>query len=544
MIGALLLSRARLARRALFSRPRADSSWLRHPLVAVGIAAWMGAFVYGGLRTVLRALSAAGAPPRELAGVLALALGAALVALLVFDVDDAVRTLMQDQDLELLRRAPIPPLALLGLKALDAVPRTLVPVLALAAPALLAFAGALRLSAAALPFGIAALLALWTLPLAAGAALALLVLRVAPAARARETLALMSTATLVAIWIVGAVWLPHGFAASPGSLASLHGLLDRALVAPTPGAMAARAFAAIAAGATGEALRELAGLALAALLAILAAALVAQSSLVPALERVASGVASKPRIRRASSNAAAGSTDSAAWPRDGAIAALVRRDARLLRRSWTLLGDLLVASTLWVLLPLVGISRFEIGWELLSRMMLLTISVGLGYEIAARSIPFERHLEYWSRVAPQPPVRWLMAKLLGSGLLALPVILLAGAVLEGVHPLSAGGAARALALVAGALPLSISSGLWAGLTFGDPEWINPRAMLRLPGRLATSGLLILQILFWLGIVFGIGRLSGRGEALAWAGLPLIGAGLATLPLLAGMRRLESPGWAH
>ena len=40
----------------------------------------------------------------------------------------------------------------------------------------------------------------------------------------------------------------------------------------------------------------------------------------------------------------------------------------------------------------------------------------------------------------------------------------------------------------------------AGTRFGDPRWINPRAMLTLGGRLAAAGLMILQISFWIAVV--------------------------------------------
>jgi len=545
VIGALLLCRWRLARRALFSRPRAGQGWLRHPAVAGAIGVWMGAFVYGGMRSVFGVLRTAGAGPGEMAGALALALSASLLALLVFDVDDAVRTLVQDADLELLRRAPVAPAALLALKSLDAAPRTLTPVLVLAAPALLAYASEVGVDAWFAPVALVSLLALWALPLAVGAALGLLVLRVVPAARAREALALLSTMTLTLLWIAGAVWLPRGLATNGDALTGLRAALARGLSAPTPSAAAARALAAAVTGSPDEVLRELGWLLLIVAAAIAVAVLVARAHLAPVLERVAGGsaVRSASRARRDAESTTARSPRR--WRGGGAVAAILRRDGLLLRRNWTLLGDLLFASTLWVLLPLAGMAKWDISWALLARFMLLTVSVGLGYEVAARSIPFERHLGYWSRIAPLAPGRWLTAKLIGAGLLAAPVVLLAALVLEWVRPLADGVLWRSACLVSGALTLSISSGVWAGLVFGDPEWINPRAMLRLSGRLATSGLLLLQIGLWLGVIAAVETLAPPGlPPAAWLAAPLLGAALAVLPLSAARGRLANLGLAH
>jgi ABC-2 type transport system permease protein len=541
MIGALLLSRWRLAKRALLRRPGPGQTWLRHPAVTVAIGLWMGAFVYGGMHSVFTILRTAGASPAELAGALALALSASLVALLVFDVDDAVRTLVQDADLELLRRAPVPPATLLALKSLDAAPRTLTPLLVLAVPALLAYSTDVPVDAWFAPVAVVSMLALWALPLALGATLGLLLLRVVPAARARESLALLSTLTLTTLWIAGAVWLPRGLEAGSGAIGGLREALARGLSSPAPSAAAARALAAAVTGSRADIVRELTGLLALVAVAIGVAILVARANLAPVLERVAAGSVATPRARRSAEAAPAGTRR---WRGGGPIAAILRRDGRLLRRNWTLLGDLLVASTLWVLLPLAGMAKWDISWELLARVMLLTVSVGLGYEIAARSIPFERHLGYWSRVSPLPAGRWLAAKVIGAGLLAIPVVVLAGTVLGAVRPLPAGVLWRAACVVTGALTLSISSGVWAGLVFGDPEWINPRAMLRLSGRLATSGLLLLQIALWLGVIAAEQALAPTMSPLFWLGAPVLGALFAALPVMAAVRRLETLGLAH
>jgi hypothetical protein len=537
MMRALLLSRVRLTRRAWTHR-HARGGWVRHPAVAVLVAAWMGGFVLAGLRALFGALAAAGASPRELAALLALVLSATLAALVVFDVDDAVRTLVSDSDLELLRRSPIPPRTLLALKALDAAPRAAMPMLVLALPALVAFAaqgggGPLFWAAA-----IVVLAALWVTPLSIGAALSLLVLRAVPAARAREALGLLATLTLTLLWAATAIVAPRVLQTDPTALPGLRAALARALENPGPAAAAAQAMAAAARGDVRSVARELGWLVAGAALATLAALAVAHAALPAVLDRLAgSGTRERPAARGAPSRPFA-------WRTRGIARAIVRRDGRMLRRSWTLLGDLAVASGLWTLLPLAGAARLELPWSPLARLMLLTISVGLGYEIAARSMPFERHAHYWSRLAPVEATRWLAGKLAGSALLAIPVVTAVGLSLAIARPIATEALGPAACLAIAALALSLASGLWAGVVFGDPEWINPRAMLRLSGRLMTSGLLLVEIGFWLGIAALLDLRTGGRWGPIWAGVPLIGAGLAIVPFRLASGRLAARDSSH
>jgi hypothetical protein len=533
VIAALLRSRVRLASRELFARPR-GGNWLRHPLIAIVLALWMGSMVLGGMRALFDTLAATGAPPRDLAAALALALSGAFVALVVFDVDDAVRTLVSDSDLELLRRAPIPPALLLALKMLDSGPRTVLPLAVLAVPALIAFAAHSAPSPAFWPAAIAAIAALWAIPMALGTALSLLVLRAVPAARAREALGLLATLTLTLLWVASAVVVPRAIDADASALGGLRAMFARAIEGPAPGAIAARAVAAAAAGATATALRELAWLALAALTAIVAALLVARAALASVLERVGGGAE-----RRLGATAA--TARAFRWRGGGVAAAVIRRDGRMLRRSLTILGDLAVASALWTLLPLVGAAKWDLPWSQLARLMLVVVSVGLGYEIAARSVPFERHGGYWARIAPIDPGHWLAGKLAGSGLLALPVVTLIGLVLAFTRPISLESWGGTACLVLGALALSVGTGVWAGVLFGDPAWINPRAMLRITGRLATSFLLLAQIALWLGLALAGDELLPPGLGALWLVAPLLGALLALAPVGAARHRLSVVG---
>src|SRR5262249_32620310 len=150
-------------------------------LVEVGLAGLFGSF------------AALGFTLEESGQMLALVLGASLLGMLVFDLHEGVAIVVTDSDLELLRRGPVGPGALLAIKLADALPRTSSMTVVLVLPALIAFARvwSLPLTGWALfPIQIAAL---WAIPLGLGVVLALQLLRLVPARRAREGLGLVWT---------------------------------------------------------------------------------------------------------------------------------------------------------------------------------------------------------------------------------------------------------------------------------------------------------------------------------------------------------------
>jgi hypothetical protein len=131
--------------------------------------------------------------------------------------------------------------------------------------------------------------------------------------------------------------------------------------------------------------------------------------------------------------------------------------------------------------------------------MLLTLSVGLGYEIGARAIPLERRGAEWMRLAPIPAGRWAAARLASAGVLSLALVAVAGLSLG----LSAGLAPVDWLVVAGtvvpAVALAVALGLWTGAAFRDPDWTSARAVLTLGGRLVAASLVVIQVAAWLAI---------------------------------------------
>src|SRR5262249_10481310 len=144
----------------------------------------------------------AGATPREMQALLALAFDVAIAMLVLFDLESAVSTLILDRDLDLLRTAPLSPRALLGLKLLDALPRTIVPTGVVALPAVLASAPLGPAPAAMWILAPPALALLWAIPLGAGTALSLALIPRIPGRRARELIGFISLIAFVALWVL------------------------------------------------------------------------------------------------------------------------------------------------------------------------------------------------------------------------------------------------------------------------------------------------------------------------------------------------------
>jgi len=177
--------------------------------------------------------------------------------------------------------------------------------------------------------------------------------------------------------------------------------------------------------------------------------------------------------------------------------------------------------------------------------MLLALTVGLGYEVEARSIPFERDGLAWVRLAPVRVGRWMVAKLLGAYALSLPLMLAAGIALAVAFRLPARDWVETACLVVPALGMSVALGLWTGTAFGDPKWTNPRAMLSLSGRLFASLLLLLQAAAWLGLSAMAHAIPDRlPGGILYYGPAVVALVLSLLPMRAAIRRVGRLEWSY
>jgi hypothetical protein len=474
-----------------------------------------------------------GGDPRAAAGLLALVFDAVLAGVLVLDLHFALSALFFDSDLDLLRAAPLPPGKLFATKLLDSAAYTPTLLLALGLPAAAAF-----LRAAAAPWWAWALLlpvilGLWLLAVGPGACGALLLARHLAPRRLRELLSLMGTLLLAGVWLANGVLGPR--LAQPGM--DLLGALRAAdsppaiALALSPGHWAARALAAAAGGHLVTALAWTAALAAAATLVLGVGLRLAASSLDAALAsaRLApSRLGRRPHGRTLE-------------PVTGVLRAVVRKDARLVARDWSLLGDVLVAALVWSALPLVGAPLIPGPRAAVMTAALVVLAGGLGYEVAARAVPLERSGFALLIGAPHHPARWLVAKLAGSSALAGAVYAAAGVSLALGLRVPAPVAWRAAGWGALALTTALCGGLALGTRFADFGWTNPRAMLVAGGRgLAALGL-VLQAVLWLGLAWPY---AGRQAAPlgSWPLGAAIAAALCAVMLAAAGRRLRRAEW--
>jgi hypothetical protein len=515
------------------SRGRSGAG-LPRTLLLVGGA---GGLVFAGLDQPFARLHALGVGAGEAGVALALALGAAVAALILFGIEEAVGALLLDPDLPLLRSAPLTPASMLGIKLLDAFPRTSVPLVTIALPAVVAWARHYPLPAWSWPLVPGGLLLLWMTTLGLGVALTLPLLRVVPAARVRSLVSLLSSLVAPLVWVASWAILPR-LDALPTSALEAGRMFTSPALAPawSPATWLARALSAAAQGRGPAALVSMAPLVLCAILSFAlahgAATALLEGSQARALTQGGPGRGAR-RVRSGRSRRRAPAT---------AVPAMVLRDARLLLRDGAALGDSIAHVVIWGVMPLLGLAVRSVRSAEMVPVLLLSLAVGTGGHLASKSVPLERDALAWVRLAPVRATRWIAAKLLSGFLLAGPVAVLYGMALAaalGVPPARAPGLAL---LAASALGLSLATGIWLGVTFGDPRWTQPQLALRLAGRLLAIALALGQIVLWAAVAMAPTLFPGTlppGFAL-WAP-PLLAAALGLIPLAASASRLRGNG---
>lgn len=453
----------------------------------------------GGSLALFAAIARAHAPVEWSQRVLAWSFTLAFLLLALGDLQTSLHALIAEPDLERLRAAPITSRQLLGLKLLGTLPRTLSPVLSIALPVALAYA---RVYGGVHPLALVlALFALWAVPLGLGLALALPLLRAAPAARIRESLAVLATFAFVAGWLVNAFWMPR-LASNGAELAA--GL--RAL--PAPPAWSPATWAARAAVAEGHVALESAGACVLTAIAALALALAAATQLLAGIE--ARAAAASGRMVHASARRAR-----------SLAGAFLRRDAALVARDWSILLDTLASVALWSLLPLAVLPVAPLPRLELARNMLIMLSVSLGHDVAARALPLERASLVWARLSPVGGARWVRLRLPGVCIVSGALLLAAATLVCAVFGLRGYEVLDVLSFGLAAVTSASGTGLLVGAAMGDPAWTDPRAMLGPGGRNVSVWGLLLQAGVWLVVSH---RLSAAEPLPVWALLLLVAAG--------------------
>ena len=497
-----------LARRELWSGGRPRRGVLPVLLMLLLAAASVLALV------VMFGSAAAAQVPRSVhVNLLGWAFTLAMLMLVIGDLHAVVSAAVTAPDLDLLRASPLSARDILGLKLAATLPRTLPPVLAIALPAILAFAYVN--GSPPVPALLLALTGLWALPLALGTLLAIPLLRLAPAASLREPLALLATLAFIAGWVANTFWVPR-LATDTMDLGSAL----RALPAPPAWSPATWAAHAVAGGRhSAGAIASFAGLTLT---SVTAAVLVAGALLDTVMSR-----ASGPPSRLTKGSARRAPTLARAF---------LRRDAALAARDWPVTLDALAGLALWSLLPLAVLPLAPLAPLSIARDMLIALSVSLGHDLAARTLPLERASLAWARLSPVGGARWMRLRALGLGLASFAVVGAAVLIVALVFRLSPAAAADAAVFACAAAITTMSAGMLSGAAFGESAWTDPRAMLAPGGRFVSAIVSVALAGVWVTLAH-LQPASSMAPGLALA--MLAGAiGFAALPLALAARALE------
>jgi len=485
------------ARRSIWSggRPRRGVAAIVLSLLMAGAFAVTFVVLFG-------ALEREGAPAEARVRVLGWGFTFALVLLSLGDLLTVVSAAVTAPDLERLLAAPVRPRELLLLKLLQTLPRTLGPVVAIALPAALCF-GAANGGVNPVVF-VVALATLWAVPLALGSALAIPLLRLAPAARLRESIAVLATLAFLGGWLANTFWMPRLLASADV------GARLRA-IPPLP-AWSPATWAAYALAAAGE--RGLKALAacVAASIGALALAFAVAERLLARLQPAAApapGMTVRGSVRRAGTLAGA----------------FLRRDLALFSRDWPVLLDLVARLLLWTLLPLAILPLTPMPPAELVRAMLVTLTLSLGNDIGTRVLPLERHALAWARLSPVGGARWVLRRAVGVGALSVVILFAASCLAGAAVRLSPAGILDAFVFALPAAATALGFGLLIGAVLADPGWRDPRAMLGPGGRTVSALVMLSQGAVWVAASHALGpgpvgpgwlvTLGSSGAFVAW-----------------------------
>jgi ABC-2 type transport system permease protein len=498
----------RVARRAMWSGGRP-----RRGVVGIVLAVMIAGAFSVTFMVLFGTLESTAAPTEVRARVLGWAFTFAFVLLALGDLLTVVTAAATAPDLERLLAAPLRARELLLVKFMETLSRTLGPVVSFALPAALCFAasnGGVGIFAL-----LVALLTLWAVPIALGSALAMPLLRLAPAARLRESIAVLATLAFLGGWLANTFWMPRLLVSTD--------IAARLRAIPPPPYWSPATWAADALARPGERGLEALAACIGASVGALALALFTAERL---LARLQPGAGPAPgTIARGSARRAPTLTG-----------AFLRRDVALFSRDWPVLLDLAARLLLWTLLPLAVLPLTPMPPAELVRTMLVTLTLSLGNDIGTRALPLERHALAWARLSPVGGARWVRYRALGVAFLAIS-ILFAGAALAGAAlRLSPLGILDAFAFALPAAATAVGFGLLIGALLAEPEWRDPRAMLGPGGRTVSALVMLSQGAVWVAAshVLGPGPV-GAGWLVT---LGLIGAFVAWMLLVITARMLE------
>ncbi|MDZ7384693.1 MAG: hypothetical protein ONB07_01060 [candidate division KSB1 bacterium] len=528
---------------------RADRS--RRLRILLLIALWMG-FVYylfQGAHALFSAI-VLGAGTQVATRVLAAVLLALLVALLLSGATICIHTLFISHDLPLLLSVPIPRRTVFMYKLLEATLSNSSMFVMLGLPVLLGFGAAHK---AAwwwyLPMLIVATVFVGV-PTSLSAMVALAAVHVVPVRRAREVMSVALALVFLAVWSGMQLLRSSLDAGRLGGIEELLAIARLQLFGLTPAGWAAQTMAGMlradwASAATFATLLVTSTTGMILLSVWLVDSVYARG--VGKEEAATLGSPAPDRRARPMSSGVAASP----------VRAAMARDIRLLRRDPTQLMQLIMLAAMMAVMAIIlkrdtegeELSRFE---TLMPFAFVALFAAMSTVGIAARLIPLEGKAFYLNKLAPEPAVNFLAAKLLVGWLLGT-VVSLFGAIVVTVifgHPLSVGAVGFATASV-GCMAMS-GVGTALGAYFADFDWETPKRMITVGGGVLSAVLPLLCLGALAGMGFAtylvLGAVTGVRQSVAVAGGSLVvlatSMAIAVGSLLLASRRIETMGWTY
>ncbi len=515
------------------------------------VALWLGFLYYLFAATSsLFQVIVVGSGAEAAAKVLAAVLFVLLVTLLLSGTGICIHVLFISHDLPLLLSAPVRRRTVFIYKLLEASLSNSSMFLMLGLPVLLGFGAAHNAAWWWYPPMLVVGAIFVLMPTSLSAMVAIIAVHVAPIRRAREVMSVALALVFLAVWSGMQLLRSSLQAEGLGGIGGLLALARARLLVATPAGWAAQAVAGVLRG-------EWAG---AGLLVLLLASCTASMVLISVWlvdtiyvrgvgkeEAAALGTAPGQQKARAAAIGLAGSPTKAA----------LLRDVRLLRREPSQLMQIVMLAAMMVVMAFIfkrdtegeELSRFE---ALMPFAFVILFAAMSTVGIAARLIPLEGKAFYLTKLAPQPAMRFLSAKLFLGWMLGTTVALFGAAVVTLLfgHSLVTGVAALAAASTA-AVAMS-GAGIVLGAYFADFDWETPKRMITVGGGLmsAVVPLLLLGLLAGLGCAsyFVVGTIAGAEQNIALFGVAFVvvasSVAIAAGSLFLAARRIETMGWTY
>lgn len=231
------------------------------------------------------------------------------------------------------------------------------------------------------------------------------------------------------------------------------------------------------------------------------------------------------------------------------INVVAMRDVRLIFRDLRQLTNLMLLIVMMIAFPLVRGSSTIGDAEFMPFLFIVLFAPIVAAQIASRLIPMERKAFWMLLIAPQSTIRIWLGKLLVAFTGSLIATWLAVTVTIVFFHISL--RISILAYVLTALVVTVSSvfGLTAGCWFAKFDWDHPKRMLTTMGMLITLYGPILMMIVWGGLiaaVYTIGDYLGFGTLTLDVMMILVSCVITAIVIIAGMllgsRKLSRFEW--